>query len=316
MGSTATASILSFDKKTTKPRSEAVKGFDSGNDGTLTGKSNGFDGTNPGTNHDALAALIDTPEHHAALAAIHGDSEATGIIKGALALAQHHQSGAEVSITAVIKQTTADHAAFSYRFLTDKCKPLLIESGVLVQINAKKYQWSELNTCNGIALTCNGAAMDSKSTAIDWDKWTAWLEYASPQTWVDAAVLYQAKRDPFCEIKPDGTIQRKRKPFTGELTTEEKRILREQAQQQAIAKRIGNGNQLCPAAAELVDKKQLETIERRAHLEAMLDNLKLWAKVALFFIAIIFVANSIGTGETPETDLPSGIHGAQNGNTH
>lgn len=319
------AVVIDIKTKTHKPREKAVKAFDGYFDtaltGALTDNPQAFD---TALTADAIAAIehINRDSIVIDLTADHDSKEAQHIIAGMTALLTHFESGKEISITGIIKKTAKENPQFSYRLLTDKCKPLLIDTGVLVQINPTKYQWATLENTdkctNDVHMRTYDVQMTDKNVHMprQWmqlctnalaDDRFKFLELASPQQWADWCMLFHAKRSKWCEVLPDGTIQRHRKPFCGILTDEEKEILREQAKQKALAKYQAKQAPMSEETAALMEQKQQELIIRRAEQKAQMDTFWMWAKMIGIIAIILFLINSAGTGEKPTEQLPQGI---------
>ena len=232
-----------------------------------------------------------------------GAEEAAKILAGAMKLSSHINPGETVKVWAVIKG--CETPELTNRFLYHKSKPLLEEAGIWIKKHPRGFEWvnwKKHEKCrNDVGMSeCNVgiAPQQRRNVGI-----------------IDRVTLYRASRDPYSTIVTDldgnPVIQRHRKPFTGELTEAEKAALRESAEQAAFAKLIGTKGKVSTRAAALFEQKQLEAIERKAAMDAQMDTLFLWSKVAALLGIAAFVISTIGTGATTnqQTELPQGIYG-------
>lgn len=223
-------------------------------------------------------------------------------LEGAQALAQYCDFGTDCPITSLVQKVARTNDKFSVRLLNDKSKPLLIESGLLIKVNGNKHQWlTEPKPEKPAPIETKEEPPKPKKTSTK--KITAHLQKA-----LDTAILWKAKRDPYAEIMPDGSVKKIRKPFSGELTTAEKKAKREAAEKAAFQKIMGQGIALSDEAIELAKQKQIEMIERKAAQQAAMDTLWMWAKVLGFIALVVFAISSTGTGTPVDTYLPQGIH--------
>lgn len=236
------------------------------------------------------------------------------IQSGVLRLIDHLQPGQEVSTTSLIKQIADEESHISLRMLNDKCKPLLFERGIFQKIPGNKTRWINSAELESLTATCNGAVTECLAPATDVQGSQKVLQRIAstlhPQKALNAWTLYRAKHSVWMEVNPDGSIQKHRKPFSGELTPAEKKAKREQAERAAYAKLLGSNQPVSKAAAELAEQKQLEAIARKAEQQAQMDTFWMWVKIIGFIALVWFAVSSMGTGTaTNDQILPEGIHG-------
>lgn len=239
-------------------------------------------------------------------AIVYGSEEAAKILTGAMQLSTHINPGEPVKVWAVIK--ACETGELTKRLLYHKSKPLLEEAGIWIKKPPRDYVWVNWKTS---PQRRNAVGMSESNVGI------------APQQRrnvgiIDRLTLLRASRDPYCSIEVDlegnPQITRHRKPFSGELTEKEKAALREAAEQAAYAKLLGNKGTISQRSAALIEQKQLEAIERKAALDAQIDTLKMWGKVAAVVGLAAFVISTVGTGTTTQqqNELPQGIYGSSN----
>lgn len=237
------------------------------------------------------------------------------IQSGVLRLIDHLQSGQEISTTSLIKQIADEESHISLRMLNDKCKPLLFGVGIFQKIPGNKTRWINSEELKSLTATCNGAVTESLTPATELQRTPKHLQRIAsalhPQKALNAWTLYRARHSAWMEVNPDGSIQKHRKPFSGELTPAEKKAKREQAERTAYAKLLGSNQPVSKAAAELAERKQLEAIARKAEQQAQMDTFWMWAKILGVAALVWFAISSMGTGTaTNDQILPSGVHGS------
>lgn len=312
------SNITFLNPKDTQSRDLPVKGFDGNKNATLTGFLT--DEAEALTGNDAaltlsqqlIQATLNTSENLTILRTEHTPAETQLILNGAAELAQHIEYSKEVSVTTLINEVAKNNEQYSYRLLMDKCKPLLFEAGILIKLNAKKCAWVNLETAQNIVKTCNRPAIAAKAPANEKQKPAiaakeSVIATQYLQKLLDTWVIYRAKRNPYAQVQADGSIKKVRKCFTGELTEDEKKAIREAKERQAFEKLLGKGALLSEEAKTLAQQKQLEAIERKAAQQAMMDSFWIWAKILGFVALVIFAINSTGTGTPIDTGLPQGI---------
>ncbi len=301
------SNVTPLRKKEGNPRVLPVKAFDGALTGALTAKTDRFDGALTGLDGTLIAAINQHLEKYKT-----ADNDS---IQGAKLIAAHIEPGQEVGITDTLNQIAHISGGHSYRQLTDKCKPLLIDAGILVKINATKMRWANLKELQAIVDTCNEPALEPQQPALELQRTPGHLQRIlsrlHPQNALNAWTMYRAKHSAWMDVNPDGSIQKHRKPFSGELTPAEKKAKREQAERAAYAKLLVSNQPVSKAAAELAEQKQLEAIERRAQQQAQMDTFWMWVKILGFAALVWFAIFSMGKGTvTSDQYLPQGIQGS------
>ncbi len=227
---------------------------------------------------------------------------------GVLRLIAHMEPGQEVTTTTLIKQIADTESHISLRMLNDKCKPLLFEHGIFQKIPGNKTRWANLKELDSVTATCNGAVTDTQTPVTELQRILSRLH---PQNALNAWTMYRVKHSVWMDVNPDGSIQKHRKPFSGELTPAEKKAKREAEERAAYAKLLSNNQPVSKAAAELAEQKQLEAIERRAQQQAQWDTFLLWVKIVGFIALVWFAIFSMGKGtDANDQHLPQGIQGS------
>jgi len=314
--------VVGIRKNTPKPRVFAQNHLNGSHTGSNTPSNDSNTDTQPQLNGSLTAAfylvrdIINLPKVMDAAEERH-QTEYADILIGALSIAKHIVPAQPVSAAQVIKAVANEYPQYSIRMLTDKCKPELIEAGVLIKVNSVKYRWADLDELQqqlGIK-----TAPQSKETpkAARTIAETIKAYYHTLQQLIDSYHRFRAKRNPWVELLPDGTIQKYRKTFANDgYTAEEKKAIREAYKRNSYAKLFNKHPALTPEAKQLAEQKQLEMIERKATQAAQMETLKMWAKIVCFLFAAWFVINTFGnSGQaiqpiSPMTmDLPSGIYG-------
>ena len=325
------SNIVELRKKGPEPRVLAQNGFDGVMTGHLTDKNETRDGSLTASFY-LVKDLLNTPKNIKAAKAEHGDQDARDVLVGALCLAKSMFPGQPARLTYIVNDTANQYPQFSYRMLMDKCKPLLVELGILIKINATKYRWAavdELNNllnpvavgaenlqqaCNRPATPCNGTATGLQQPAkVLRNRLQRAINGCNLQKWVDAHQQRKALRDPWTDVLPDGSIQKHRKAFSGELSAAEKKAIRDAYERNSYSKLLSKNPELTPEAQQLAQQKQLEMIERKAAQAAQMDTLKMWAKIISFVLAVYWVIGTLGSDpeplQTEDEFLPSGIYG-------
>jgi len=318
------SNIVPLHKNSPEPRVLEQNTFD----GSMTGQLTDNDKPNDGTLTAAFFLVRDLLNQQTVIdhATHEQGDEGITILTGALHIARYIVPGETASVTALINHTTEKYPQFSYRLLTDKCKPALIHYGVLLKIHSKKYRWA---TMDELQLQLKEPAADSNTPKTTppleqlaalhhalKSKGQVFYQHCHPQKLIDAHQRRKAARDIWRDVLPDGSIQKHRKPFTGEYTAEEKKASRDAYKRAAYGKLVSQHQALTPAAKELAEQKQLEAIERQATQAAQMDTLKMWGKVIAVIGAVLFIISTLGNKPQPITPInpemafmPSGIHG-------
>lgn len=275
-------------------------GLMTGNDAPVTAPMTAYDGACKRLQSQAMIQWLReqyTPE------------EAAAVMTGALLLARDIKPGEECNATEMIKAAVTEE--FSYRMLTDKCKPMLVHAGIWRKNNANKFQWVNWKKpperANAANESANVLQMEQGQRANATPRMAI-----TPQRIIDKLTIARASRDPYSHIEyglnGNPIITRHRRPFSGELTEPEKAAIRTAQEQAAYAKLLGTSGQASPKAVELAEQLQLQRLRRKHEQEAQWDTLKLWGKVLAAIGAAAFIATTIGTGAQPaDNQLPQGI---------
>lgn len=207
----------------------------------------------------------------------------TDTLTGALCLSTHIIPADPASITQICTMTAQQYPQFTYRMLFDQSKLVLLELGVLVKINAKKYRWAnqeELEALKShhqkpLKATTKSHQKPPKATTTNHRLNASAQQFkklcyaCSPQRLIEYRQRKAAESNYYLDALPDGTFTEVRKPFTPPYTPAEKKQLRERdaaAEQAKIAEEIRQLKQ----KADTRDQQKLER-------EVTLQKQELWA---------------------------------------
>ena len=143
------------------------------------------------------------------------------------ALFTEFDAGALFQVTKRCELIAKSNEQLGRQFLTEKVKPIICSMNILVQLESNDYRWATFDELNE-QLPAPTSADDSKLMNI--------APLRKLRTMQQQRRINKARLDPYCSVKKDGTIKYHTKPFAGEMSEADKKLLREKAHAESEAK--------------------------------------------------------------------------------
>lgn len=147
-------------------------------------------------------------------------------IAGIQAYLSAFEAGALVKTTELAKQLSEENDGLPNTFLRDKVKPLLEQQNILLKNQQGGFVWASLETLDKVHCTEQNTNNSNAPSTTSVTKQCNSIITRINEHW-DTMRRNSAKRDPYKKVLRNGDIQILNKPYTGEMSEEEKRILRE-----------------------------------------------------------------------------------------
>lgn len=172
-------------------------------------------------------------------------------------------AGATIKTGELIEEVTRKHSDLNKTFLKEKAKPMLEKLGILVKREDNNFRWADKNDLHLHLKMCRWGAGETQKGAgrvISMCKSIApWVQVKANDMQVKKAL-----NDPYCKVHADGTIEQFNKPYKGELTDRDKKLIRERDKAKAEAK-------LRAEISQFRDKKLQQEISA-AHFTSQMES--------------------------------------------
>jgi len=246
------------------------------------------------------------------------------------------QAGKVINAVQLLDDIAAQHNEPSKNFLKEKVVPLFKQYTIWIKQSDNKYRWiqpqKEQDKESPAAQLDQKVTVECQWSATSPLKSAAGVLLACRQIFQrrhakkSAKITQKAKADPYLKIDKTGAIQQLSKPFQGELSEQEKKLIRAKEKAEAEAKIIRLTDQfknikllrenaefeqsIQQQVNELHAQAALEAAEihaRQAVQKAKLQSYKPLAVVFIILLIVLFIAN---TQPTP-LDIGSQTFGTQ-----
>lgn len=181
-------------------------------------------------------------------------------------------AGEKFELIKACTKLAADHDTLGRDFLTGKIKPIIIDLQILTQNQDNTFTWSTLEQLQ--------TALPGKTSLLSNIKKASSAKMKQLRT---SRVAKKNASNAYLLVKPDGTLEEHRKPFTGELTPAEAKLMREHDAAKAAAELIEKTRKLKDKAAQKEDHaadRQLQSQKQAMWAEAELSLTELQIKKA------------------------------------
>lgn len=157
-------------------------------------------------------------------------------------------------------------------FLTDKIKPLICDMNVLIQLESNDYRWATYEELK------EQLPVTQKPETNQLMKLPVLKKLRTMQ---QQHRISKAKKDTYCSVKKDGSIIYHPRPFTGEMSEADKKLLRQKAQAEAEAKIRADIEKITYrklTSEAMAAEKALQERELEIHAKARLKAAEIHAK--------------------------------------
>ena len=143
------------------------------------------------------------------------------------ALLGEFDAGALFQITKRCDLIAKSNEQLGRQFLTEKVKPIICGMNVLIQLESNDYRWATYEELS---------EQLPASVSVEKSKLMNIAPLRKLRTIQQQRRINKARLDPYCSVKKDGTIKYHTKPFVGEMSEADKKLLREKAHAESEAK--------------------------------------------------------------------------------
>lgn len=191
---------------------------------------------------------------------------------GIQCLLERFDAGEAFALIDTCKEIASTEESLGRHFLTDKVKPIICGLNILIQKSDNTYRWANLNELK--------TAIPGNANLFVKIKQSAAKRAKQAKT---KLVISRNQSNPYLVLGDDGEVEYLRKPFTGQLTKEEARLIREHEEAKAKAKLIEDTQKLKDKAATKDQNKlnrQLELQKQELWMASELERTELQIKQA------------------------------------
>lgn len=184
---------------------------------------------------------------------------------GLQALLDQFDAGETLALVKTCEAIAKQHDQLGRQFLTEKVKPIVMAMNVLIQCSDNSFRWATLAELERSAPGKPSLIKNLKSATT------------SKLGELKAKVIINRRKvsaNPYLLVDDNGNVEQLRKPFTGELTKEEAKLMREYDDAKAKADLIEKTRKLKDKAAgkeQHQQNRELEVQQQSLWAQAQLD---------------------------------------------